>query len=171
MMKNNNKHYQKPIEPSKPLPFGYRCYIDKKGINIIDQWKQEISKRGLANLDSVLKILKDQPRASWNRPHACSIGDNIYVIHFKDETGKQYRPTGNFLDEYNSFVITTKVLEKGNQYDPSNYIDTAKHRKNEVISNPECHSHACFASITTPYCNPEHVNIISQLYYAKLPTK
>ena len=127
--KKNKKHYQIPIKPIHILPWSFRCYINNRGDDIIDEWKRSLSPKGRANFDSVLKILKDQPKESWRRPSACGIGDNIFVIHFKDENRSQHRPTGNFLDIYNSFVITTKVEEKDGNYIPSDYATIASTRK------------------------------------------
>jgi hypothetical protein len=131
------------------IPIGFRCYV-KNGKDIIDEWKQTISKKGRVNFDVVLTFLKDQPKANWNRPKAASIGNNIYVIHFKDESRKQYRPCGNFLDSHNSFVITTPVIEKGGNYDPSTYEDIANTRKTEVLSDPNRYSTPCFTHISVP---------------------
>ena len=131
-------------------PIGFRCYL-KNGKDIIDEWKSNISKKGQVNFDVVLTFLKDQPKSQWNRPNAASIGNNIYVIHFKDENRTQYRPCGNFLDSHNSFVITTPAIEKGGKYDPKNYEDIANARKTEVIGDPDKFSTPCFTYISIPF--------------------
>lgn len=147
-MKNNKKHYQEPIKPTAIAAWGYRCYVDDRGNDIIDEWKKSLSPKARANFDSTLKILKDQPKSSWLRPNACAIGDNIFVIHFKDENRSQYRPTGNFLDNYNSFVITTKVIERDGKYIPSNYAVVAATRRDEVSKSPDARSKSCFAHVS-----------------------
>ena len=149
--KKNKKHYQTPIKPICINPWSFRCYMNNRGDDIIDDWKKTLSPKGRANFDSILKILKDQPRESWRRPLACGIGDNIFVIHFKDENGSKYRPTGNFLDIYHSFVITTKATEKDGNYIPSDYAAIASSRKREVDADPTNKSCACFANISVAY--------------------
>lgn len=145
-------------KPSLIPPIGFRCYT-KNDIDIIDEWKQDLSKKARVNLDVVLTFLKDQPKLNWNRPKAVSIGNNIYVIHFKDENRTQYRPCGNFLDSHNSFVITTPAIEKGNKYDPSNYETIANTRKNEVLANPDGFSRPCFAHISLPCVSESNLGI------------
>lgn len=151
MKKNKNDHYQDVIKPTSITPWGFRCYLDLRGNDVIDEWKITLSKKARANFDSILKILKDQPKENWIRPKAVGIGHNIFVIHFKDENRSQYRPTGNFLDIYNSFVITTKVIEKDGNYIPSNYAAIAGDRRVEVNNNPDSRSRPCFAHVSTPF--------------------
>ncbi|MDO9404897.1 MAG: hypothetical protein Q7T87_12765 [Polaromonas sp.] len=106
-------------QPEKPWEF--RHYLTDSGRNDMEKWDANLSKRGRANRDTAMRYLRNQPIERWTRPEASSIGDHLYVIHFKDENGSAHRLCGFFDLDYHAFVICVTIIEKDGKYKPKDY--------------------------------------------------
>lgn len=114
-----------------------------KGAIAGDIWDPALTKRGLASRDRALDRLQQQPKSNWSRPNASPLGDNKYVIRFKDETGLPRMYFGHFYDDHEVFVITLTGHEKNSKYQPHNYLsECSKH---------QIHCSADFNSTTITY--------------------
>jgi len=80
----------------------------------------------------------------WKRPSACSIGDHIYVIHFSDESGKQWRPFGHIDLERSAFVFTESAYEKDDVYHPHDAVERAKRHRDSVTADFSRRAKFCF---------------------------
>lgn len=107
----------------------FRCFIDHREICLVCDAIKPLSKTAKANMRVALQILSFQDKTEWNRPHASSIKNHIYVIRFKDENRTQHRLFGHFHDDRKCFVMSLKGTEKGNKYEPANYNEIAAQRK------------------------------------------
>lgn len=114
------------------LPQGkwlFRCMLSERNTCVIKLWLMRQSTKARANLDRAIEHLAPQPPQYWCRPQASPIGNNIYVIHLKNENREQLRIFGHFSGKGTieaSFVMTLEGYEKDNVYHPPNYEDTAR---------------------------------------------
>lgn len=116
------------MQPSK-IRWNFHCLISDRGVDTIDKWRDGLSKTAKANLDRALEHLRVQKKTEWDRPHASSVGNHIYVIRFKDENRTQWRLFGHFYDEHNCFVATLGGTERDGVYFPSGYKDSCAREK------------------------------------------
>ena len=130
--------------PEAPKAWRFRCFRSLRGEDLIDEWAKKLSKKGKVKLTVALEYLCVQPRTEWSRPHASPLGNHIYVIRFKDENGTQHRLAGHFHEESYVFVLTQPVIEKDNQYDPSNYEDLAAAHKLNCDGDLDARTCTCF---------------------------
>lgn len=107
----------------------FRCKIDHRDRCVIKPWLAKLSTAGQASLDRTVQHLAPLPQEVWTRPQASKIGDNIYVIHLRDENRTQHRTFGHFHPSDHSAVLTLTGYEKDGTYFPDNYERiTAEHR-------------------------------------------
>ena len=114
------------------LPSGkwlFRCMLSERNTCVIKSWLMKQSVKARANLDRTIEHLAPLPPQYWARPQASPIGDNIYVIHLKNENREQLRIFGHFSGKGTaeaSFVMTLEGYEKDNVYHPQNYEVAAR---------------------------------------------
>lgn len=128
--KSKNHHITKPFEHP---PWNFHEITDR-GLGAISTWigNARWSDKTRANFDRSIEQLRPLPKRLWSKPNPASkIGDNTYVIRFKDVTAAQLRFFGHFFDGHNSFVITIEGFEKDDVYYPKNYQALAQSRRNE----------------------------------------
>lgn len=126
-----------------PEPWRFRCRIEARGTCAIKPWLKGISKKARAKLDAIIEHLAAQPKDSWSRPKACSLGNHIYVIHLQDETRKQHRIFGHFANDEQSFVMTLDGFEKDDTYHPSDYDTKAARHRNTCNSDTARYTRLC----------------------------
>lgn len=80
----------------------------------------------------------------WVRPQACAIGDHIYVIHFKDESSKQWRPFGHIDLARGVFVFTEIAYEKDHVYHPDDAVERAKRHRDAITADFARRAKFCF---------------------------
>lgn len=129
----------------------FHCFLDHRGKDVLADWHRTLSTKGRANFARARDQLKDQPKTSWDRPHASPLGNHIYVIRFKDENRTQHRAFGHFADEHHAFVITLYGEEKDGCYSPSNYSERASLNKDVCDRD--------FAGRTKPCFSPGGTNV------------
>ena len=134
-----------PVIPNAKPPWNYHESINQKGEPVVSYFLvgANFSKKTQANLDRTLDHLRDQPKSNWSRPMASPLGDNIYVIRFKDVTGMQLRLFGHFHEPHTAFVLTLTGYEKDDQYVPPDYLQQARTFRNRCNDD--------FQSRTQPY--------------------
>lgn len=126
--KNKRQLIAKPVAHS---PWNFH-EITGRGLGAISSWIESAnwSDKTRANFDRSIEQLRPLPKQLWSKPNPASkIGDNTYVIRFKDVTAAQLRFFGHFFDSHNSFVITTQGFEKDDVYYPKNYQALAQSRR------------------------------------------
>lgn len=127
--------------PSQSRPLLWYCQLDGRGEDIIDQWETaDVTVRGRANFERVRDHLRWQPYRDWHRPHGEKVRGHhhIFVIHFHDETGKQWRVFGYADATLNGFVMTNTAFEKDDKYHPRDSADRAsKYRDMAYNGSPE----------------------------------
>src|SRR4051812_23098902 len=109
----------------------FRCYVNARGEDIIDNWLERVSVVGKANLDRTLEHLRVQPKDRWSRPHASPLGDHVYVIRFKDQNRTQHRLFGYFDDQHSAFVISVPGIERDDVYEPANPFRIVDSRRSD----------------------------------------
>lgn len=122
-------------------PWNFHEQRDRSGA-VITLWisSSHLSKKSQARLERALDQLRHMPKTSWSKPApASNIGDQTYVIRFKDESGMQHRVFGHFHDPHLAFVLTFSGYEKDDVYYPSNYQDVAQRHRLAC----EADFHAC----------------------------
>ena len=99
--------------------------LDERGGCAIRPWLAQVSTAGRANFDRAIEHLLPLPQQEWHKPHpASNIGDNIYVIRFRDENRAQLRVFGHARHHDHSFVMTLNGYEKDDTYYPKGYDRT-----------------------------------------------
>lgn len=111
------------------MPKNFHCQKDDRGAHHIKKWRADLSKTAKANLDRAMEHLKAQPLSNWERPNASPLGNNIYVIRFKDENRTQWRLYGHIHAEHDCFVASLGGTERGGKYLPANYQSVCEARK------------------------------------------
>ena len=108
-------------------------------------WLNGLSKKAMANLKRTLEHLAQKRITEWERPHSSSIGNNIYVIRFKDENGTQWRIYGEHELQQQCFVLTCHGTERGSVYDPpvAKCCDTASKRMAECREQWDARTCSC----------------------------
>jgi phage-related protein len=115
--------------------WGFQCYIDDEGTDVVRAWNDGLSKEGKAAFLGKLMNLRALPREQWRRPLYANLehdGDGIGEIRFK-AGGLQYRPLGFHLSAIQRFVLVVPATKKADQWTPSNAIALAQRRKAEVV--------------------------------------
>lgn len=102
----------------KGFMWTFRCYVDARGANPVGDWLGTLSAKGRANLKRALEHLRQKHQVEWERPHSSPLGNNIYVIRFKDENRTQWRIYGEHEPARSCFVFTNSGTERGGVYDP-----------------------------------------------------
>jgi hypothetical protein len=121
----------------------FMCRLEARGTCAIKPWLQRISVKGQANLDRTIEHLRSQPEQNWSRPKASPLGNHLYVIHFKDQTGMQHRVFGHFAGDNLSFVMTLTGYEKDDTYHPPNYQSTTDRYRTHCEGNRNAHTIPC----------------------------
>lgn len=106
---------------SPSTPWNILLLRDEDGRNRLEEWSAGVSLTGHARRDTTIKFLRAEPQMRWDRPHASSLGNNAYVIRFKDQTGYQHRLFGFFSLVHHAFVICLAGYEVGSKYHPTDY--------------------------------------------------
>lgn len=107
-------------------------------------WLSTISITGKANFDRAIEHLLPLPQQDWHKPHpASNIGDNIYVIRFRDENRKQHRVFGHAYHADYSFVMTLDGFEKDDEYHPDDYDATAAKNRDNCKSDHSARTIRC----------------------------
>ncbi len=108
-----------------PSSWVFRCMLSNRGLCVIKPWLGQIPVAGQADFDRSLQQLAPQPQQHWHKPApASTIGDNIFVIRFRDRQGTQHRTFGHFHSADRSAVLTLDGYEKDDVYYPKNYAKT-----------------------------------------------
>lgn len=117
-------------QPALAPPWRFYDLLDKRGLNPIAEHRSRLSKKARAHLERAIDHLTPLELKDWHKPNpASNIGNHIYVIRFKDESGMQHRIYGHCIPEKGCFVMTHTGYEKGGTYYPSDYEErTAKLR-------------------------------------------
>src|SRR5579859_6317935 len=92
----------------------FRCYIDAKGVDVIDEWHQAQPDGLQAKFDTRAKYLRQQPRALWIRPYFETLhgeGAGLGEIRFEWKN-VQYRPLGVASGE-REFTLLSIAHERG----------------------------------------------------------
>ena len=113
-------------------PWEFRLYLGPGGRNAFTKWDNGLSAAGRARRNTAMKFLRVEPPQRWDRPHASSLGHNVYVIRFKDQTGFQHRLYGYFDLQHHAFVICETGYEKDSVYFPSGYIERTERCRTDV---------------------------------------
>ena len=116
-------------------PWEFFDFVDARQCNVIEQWRL-----GLANMDRQLDQLSQLPKSLWTRPRASALGDHIYVIRFKDESGMQHRLFGHFVPGTRRFVLTLTGFEKDDKYYPADYEERAAKIRDVVNADFKTHT-------------------------------
>lgn len=133
------------VAPSSGPPWTWHCRQDDRGNDVIDEWhSSELSKKARMNFERRRDHLSQLGLQYWQRPAACSLGDHIYVIHFKDESGKQWRPFGHIDLQRSTFVLTQPAYEKDDVYHPRDASDRAKSHRDTITGDFPRYARACF---------------------------
>lgn len=137
-----------------PEPWHYRCRLAPRGTCVIKPWLRSLSIKAQAKLDRTIEHLCSQPKQSWSRPHASPLGDNLYVIRFKDQTGMQHRVFGHFAGDDLSFVMTLTGYEKDDTYHSASYQLDADQHRTDCESGRSCRTIPCLC-LDPVYGDPE----------------
>lgn len=111
--------------------WNYHERINKQA-GVITAWltADRITVKGRANFERALDQLRQLHQTQWSKPNpASSMGNNTYVIRFKDTGGLQLRVFGHFYHDHGAFVMTSNGYEKDNVYYPNNYADITDEHK------------------------------------------
>lgn len=131
-------------QPSTGPRWQWCCRLDERGNDVIDEWVRGLSKKARMNFERQRDHLSQLELGRWSRPQACAIGDHIYVIHFKDESGMQWRPCGHIDLGRSAFVFTVVAYEKDRVYHPSDYVERAKRHRDSITADFHRHAGFCF---------------------------
>lgn len=88
-----------------------------------------------ARLDTIMMHLRCQNREGWTRPYYDTLRDDVGEVRFKTNR-VNYRPLGFFGPNRNDFTFLY-FATKTNRFDPTNAIDIAVERQQQVTVNPE----------------------------------
>jgi len=130
-LSNNNNKKSKLKEYVSNSSWNFHELSDRK-IGVITKWIKDAkwSVKTRANFDRSIDQLRHVSKMNWSKPNPASkIGDETYVIRFKDVTSMKLRLYGHFFEPHKTFVLTTTGYEKDNVYYPENYeIVAQSHR-------------------------------------------
>ena len=117
------------------LSWIFRCYVDKDGSDVIDDWYENQDDAVQAKFDTRIKFLRQQPREKWVRPGFDTYKDGVGYIRM-DVGNIQHRvfgcPMGQL--EYAWLIAATK---KGKVFSPRGADQVSVERKTEVLSERE----------------------------------
>jgi len=113
-------------------PWNIRLFITSTDRNELAIWDSTLSVKGRARRDVAIKFLRVQPSTRWSRPQSSPLGDNCYVIRFKDQTGFQHRLFGYQDIKHHAFVICFEGYEQNDEYHPADYAERIKQCRTEV---------------------------------------
>ena len=54
----------------------FRCYLDSRGSDVIDEWYRAQPDALQAKFDTRMRYLQQQPRSSWIRPYFDTLSDD-----------------------------------------------------------------------------------------------
>lgn len=116
--------FERLLEGAVKRPFSgweYRLWLTDSGRNDFEKWDKGLSAKGRARRNTNMKFLRDKPADQWDRPEASPLGDNVYVIRFKDENSTQHRLFGYHDLSNHAYVICFAGFEKDHVYHPTDY--------------------------------------------------
>lgn len=128
----------------------WRCRLDEHGIDVIDQWlmSRDVTKRAKMNFERRRDQLAQLDFSYWGRPGAARLKNHICVIHFHDESDRQWRVYGFSEPSHCSFVMTNVASEKGHEYNPSaaDSEEAANTHREHILVSIRGRSRACFVN-------------------------
>ena len=124
-------------------PWAFRLYVSESGRNDLNKWDAGLSEVGRARRSSSMKFLRTEPPQRWDRPHASSLGHNVYVIRFRDQTNFQHRLFGYFDHPNHAFVICVSGFEKDSAYHPDDYVERVDACRLAATVDPRKRTVAC----------------------------
>ena len=83
----------------------------------VSAWQARLSLTAQANLHAVLDFLKVQPLERWKKPRASSPKDDVYEIHFHDESRVRHRISGFYDPQGRAFVMCDARADKARHAD------------------------------------------------------
>jgi len=139
-----------PVTVDAKPPWKWRCRKDDRGVDVIDEWHNsiEVTKTARANFERRRDQLSQLDFRRWERPAACQLKDHICVIHFKDESSKQWRVFGYSAPESKTFVMTNVATEKDDVYKPKKSAKHAANHRDAIRIDFDRLSCGCFPSAT-----------------------
>ena len=117
--------------------WGFRCYIDETGVDVIRDWHDNSSEEVRGRFYSRLRILRSLHASRWKREPYDTLdedGAGLGEIRF-DADRKAQRPLGFHIFKEKVFVIVLCATKKGDKWDPRNAITEAQKRKQEVLND------------------------------------
>ena len=118
-------------------------YIDESGTNLVNATLKSLGSYALGSFVTAHRFVVTAQKTHWSRPHASSLGDNIYVIRFTDKAGTQHRFFGFFDDNNDRFVICLYGTERDDKYEPSNYVQLTKRIRESILKKPFVRAKSC----------------------------
>jgi phage-related protein len=114
-----------------------KTYVDVDGERILAKWYSGLSFQMKARFQTRVWHLIQQDRDGWTRPQFDTLSDEAQgfgEIRMGRVEGLQTRLIGFF--HLDAFVVVVKVTKKGGKYDPTNWVNLIKQRRQEVINDP-----------------------------------
>lgn len=110
----------------------FRLWLTESGRNDHEKWNSGLSATARARRDMNMRFLRDKPATLWERPDASPLGDNLYMIRFKDENGSQHRLFGYHDLKNHAYVICFEGFEKDNVYHPTDYKERIRKCRSDI---------------------------------------
>ncbi|RYF51367.1 MAG: hypothetical protein EOO38_03410 [Cytophagaceae bacterium] len=121
--------------------WGFRCYLDGAGTDVVRAWYDNGTKEVQNIFRSRLRILSSRTIQSWGRPTYDTLSDDgagLGEIIF-EANGIAYRPLGFHMRTEKAFVIVLPASKQGKKnrikWDPRNALAEALKRKQEVLND------------------------------------
>lgn len=125
------------------MAWHFRCYLDGRGMDVIDEWRNAQEEALQAKFDQRLRYLRQQPRSEWKRPQfalltAKCAGLGEIRMEYKNV---QHRVLGcNTGDMEYSWLA--HAIEKGGKFVDHKTCETAIIRAQEAKKDRN-KTHAC----------------------------
>jgi len=113
-----------------------KTYVDGDGGRILAKWYAGLNIQLKARFQIRVWYLLQQDRDGWNRPQFDTLSEDASgfgEIRMGKVADVQTRLVGYF--QHDAFVVVAIVTKKGSKYDPTNWVNLIKQRRQEVIND------------------------------------
>lgn len=114
----------------------FRCYVDGRGVDVIDEWYQAQPDDLQAKFDTRVRYLRQQPRDKWGRPHFDTLGGDCAGLGELrlEHKNVQWRIIG-FASGQMEYTWVFVAKERGDKFVPKDACKTSQSRKAEVTAD------------------------------------
>jgi hypothetical protein len=115
----------------------FRSYVDRNGIDVIQDWFDHATKQARAKFRNKLRNLSRLPRTEWRRPLYDTLGEEcagLSEIRF-EANNVPWRPLGFFQTE-DVFTLVLCASKDEHGWIPRNACVTGLRHRAEILADP-----------------------------------